>query len=55
MIQTKKIITLWLSKIVLKCAANNVKISFRKLEATQKKLVSLEEHREFNQQYIYIY
>ena len=52
MIPTKDIIILWLSKIVFKYATNTVKNAFRRLENTQRKLVSVEEHQKFNKQCI---
>ena len=50
----KKIITLWLSKVILKCTNENEKVIFRKLETNIKKLISTEEHQKCNEQCMYI-
>ena len=46
---TKKAITLWFSKIVLKIIPDDIKDAFRKYERQARKLLTAHSHRKFNE------
>ena len=50
----RNIVIIWLSRIVLNLISPENKSLFRKLENFEKKKISTQLHREFNQIYIYI-
>ena len=56
---TNKLLTLWLSKIILKVIPADTKTVFRNYERNSRKLVTSYSHRKFNESclniYIYIY
>lgn len=51
----EEIITLWLSKIILKIVTPEILDHFRKIEKINEKLIENQLHLEFNKCYIYTY